>query len=328
MTNFENIFLEAFNIDEDLTDHDHPYMWEIIDKDSEKMTAYSEYEYDSKKDATDAAMKAFDTKNIDKANSILIVSKKTSDEIPLKEEINLDEAYGEDVYFKAFVTNLGKYNEGDLVGEWVEFPIDETEFNAILERIGVDGVNYEEWFVTDYECSLDAFDWQEFGEYPSYEQLQEFGLLLEDIDDVTSVDNAYEFTGNLQEAIDGIVNGDIVFLEGVNSDSDLGQYIVDNMYGGVENLDISTIEEYFDYEALGRELDMDMYGEDDELTAGEYFCGDEDASHSEIGMSYVDGVGIDGVAHPEYYFDYEEFGRQIDMETDGMFTSDGYVERI
>ena len=100
------------------------------------------------------------------------------------------------------------------------------------------------------------------------------------------------------------------------------------MYGGVENLSSSTIEECFDYEALGRELDMDMYGEDDELTAGEYFCGDEDASHSEIGMTYVDGIGIDLVAHPEYYFDYEEFGRQIDMRTDGMFTSDGYVERI
>lgn len=327
MTNFENIFLEAFNIDEDLTDHDHPYMWEIVDKDSEKMTAYSEYEYDSKKDATDAAMKAFDTKNIDKSNSILIVSKKTSYEIPLKEKLNLDEAYGEDVYFKAFVTNLGKYNEGDLVGEWVEFPIDETEFNAILERIGVDGVNYEEWFVTDYECSLDAFDWQEFGEYPSYEQLQEFGLLLEDIDNVTAVNNAYEFTNNLQEAIEGLENGDIVFHEGISDYTDLG-HILSEVYGGVENLDISTIEGYFDYEALGRDLDMDMYGDDDELTAGEYFCGDEDASHSEIGMSYVDDVGIDGVAHPEYYFDYEEFGRQIDMETDGMFTSDGYVERI
>ena len=45
-------------------------------------------------------------------------------------------------------------------------------------------------------------------------------------------------------------------------------------------------------------------------------------------MTYVDGIGIDLVAHPEYYFDYEEFGRQIDMRTDGMFTSDGYVERI
>lgn len=24
--------------------------------------------------------------------------------------------------FEAFVTNLGKYNEGELVGEWVQFP--------------------------------------------------------------------------------------------------------------------------------------------------------------------------------------------------------------
>ena len=31
-------------------------------------------------------------------------------------------------YLKAFVTNLGKYNEGDLVGKWVEFPIDEDDF--------------------------------------------------------------------------------------------------------------------------------------------------------------------------------------------------------
>ena len=26
--------------------------------------------------------------------------------------------------FQAFVTNLGKYNEGKLVGEWVKFPTD------------------------------------------------------------------------------------------------------------------------------------------------------------------------------------------------------------
>ena len=27
--------------------------------------------------------------------------------------------------FEAFVTNLGKYNEGMLVGEWVKFPTTE-----------------------------------------------------------------------------------------------------------------------------------------------------------------------------------------------------------
>ena len=28
---------------------------------------------------------------------------------------------------EAFVTNLGKYNEGELVGEWVHFPTTEEE---------------------------------------------------------------------------------------------------------------------------------------------------------------------------------------------------------
>ena len=27
-----------------------------------------------------------------------------------------------DCPFAAYITNLGKYNEGDLVGEWVKFP--------------------------------------------------------------------------------------------------------------------------------------------------------------------------------------------------------------
>lgn len=25
--------------------------------------------------------------------------------------------------FDAFITNLGKYNEGELIGEWVGFPV-------------------------------------------------------------------------------------------------------------------------------------------------------------------------------------------------------------
>lgn len=31
-------------------------------------------------------------------------------------------AYDHDCPFEAFITNLGKYNEGVLVGEWVKFP--------------------------------------------------------------------------------------------------------------------------------------------------------------------------------------------------------------
>ena len=39
--------------------------------------------------------------------------------------------------FEAFVTNLGKYNEGELVGEWVHFPTTEEEMKEVFERIGI-----------------------------------------------------------------------------------------------------------------------------------------------------------------------------------------------
>ena len=39
--------------------------------------------------------------------------------------------------FEAFVTNLGKYNEGELVGEWVKFPISAEEMQKVFERIGI-----------------------------------------------------------------------------------------------------------------------------------------------------------------------------------------------
>ena len=53
--------------------------------------------------------------------------------------------------FEAFVTNLGKYNEGELVGEWVHFPTTEEEMKKVFERIGIGskgefGQVYEEWF--------------------------------------------------------------------------------------------------------------------------------------------------------------------------------------
>ena len=32
-------------------------------------------------------------------------------------------AYDHDCPFEVFITNLGKYNEGNLVGEWVKFPM-------------------------------------------------------------------------------------------------------------------------------------------------------------------------------------------------------------
>ena len=63
--------------------------------------------------------------------------------------------------FEAFITNLGKYNEGVLVGEWVKFPTTAEELQKVFERIGIGskddfGHPYEEWFITDYRIMNDA----------------------------------------------------------------------------------------------------------------------------------------------------------------------------
>ena len=53
--------------------------------------------------------------------------------------------------FEAYITNLGKYNEGELVGETLEFPTSHQEVQALLKHIGVDGIRYEEFFITSFD---------------------------------------------------------------------------------------------------------------------------------------------------------------------------------
>ena len=43
--------------------------------------------------------------------------------------------------FEAYITNLGKYNEGELVGETLEFPTSPQEVQTLLKHIGVDGIS-------------------------------------------------------------------------------------------------------------------------------------------------------------------------------------------
>lgn len=232
--------------------------------------------------------------------------------------------------FKAFITNLGKYNEGELVGKWVEFPIEKTEFDKILSSIGVsdkpdaEGNVYDEWFVTDYESPIgDAYD--ELGEYPSFDALNSYGELIDEAISTPGVEDVIEATGcSMKEAVDGLNNGSYYFYEDVNNEAELGEYIIDE-YGGTIDPDLAS--RYFDYEALGRDLSFDSYEDDDGeyISAGEYWCNDENASDADIGEAYVDEVGMDGVANIDYYFDYEAYGRDLLMDRFTL-TSNGAVE--
>ncbi len=45
-----------------------------------------------------------------------------------------------------YIANLGRYDEGELVGAWFTLPVDEDE---VSEQIGLDDV-YEEYAIHDY----------------------------------------------------------------------------------------------------------------------------------------------------------------------------------
>ena len=56
---------------------------------------------------------------------------------------------------RIYLTNLGKYNEGELIGEWLDLPCTDKELEEAKERIGIsdepdeNGNYYEEWFITE-----------------------------------------------------------------------------------------------------------------------------------------------------------------------------------
>jgi len=93
--------------------------------------------------------------------------------------------YDKDYPFAAFITNLGKYNEGELVGEWVKFPTTAEEMKKVFERIGIGqedefGCVYEEWFVTDYDCYVDGL-YDKLGEYVSLDELNYLASRLDEM---------------------------------------------------------------------------------------------------------------------------------------------------
>ncbi|WP_179289045.1 antirestriction protein ArdA [Bacillus sp. 7894-2] len=80
---------------------------------------------------------------------------------------------------KIALTNLGKYNEGELVYKWVELPADEADIQDAFNVIGVhDGTEYEEYFVSDYEAPLGI----KIQEYSNVWELNELAEALENIE--------------------------------------------------------------------------------------------------------------------------------------------------
>lgn len=167
-----------------------------------------------------------------------------------------------DYAFEAFITNLGKYNEGHLIGEWVKFPVANEEMQAVFQRIGINR-RYEEWFISAYECP-DSGIGDLLGEYASLSELNYLANQIMELDESEEFWQAVldlgEHTGSVQELINLIGNMDCFdYLSGVTSDYDLGYYWIEES-GRYDTKALGALSNYIDYEGFGRDIRFDESG--------------------------------------------------------------------
>ena len=240
--------------------------------------------------------------------------------------------YDKDYPFAAFITNLGKYNEGDLVGEWVKFPTTAEEMQKVFERIGIGakddfGQTYEEWFITDYDCYVDGL-YDKLGEY---ENLDELNYLASKLDEMSQ--SEYEqfqaameigdHAGSIQEIINLTENLDCYDIyPDIHDHDDLGRYYI-------EELDAMQVPEhlrnYIDYEAYGRDIALEEGGEftdfgyvrDTGDRFDEVYDGDRDSIPEEYRvMTFQDDIPEEEISEwaMDLAYDMDEFFRQHDPQ--------------
>ena len=240
--------------------------------------------------------------------------------------------HDKDYPFAAFITNLGKYNEGELVGEWVKFPTTAEELKEVFKRIGIGqkddfGQPYEEWFITDYDCYVDGL-YDKLGEY---ESLDELNYLASKLDEMSDSEYAQfqagmemgDHCGSLQEIINLTENLDCYEVyPHIEDYDDLGRYYI-------EELEVMQVPEhlqnYIDYEAYGRDVAMDENGSFTDQgyvrDTGDRFCEYYDGERGSIPDEYRVMAFQDDLPEEEksewamdIAFDMDEFFRQNDPQ--------------
>ncbi len=240
--------------------------------------------------------------------------------------------YNKDYPFAAFVTNLGKYNEGELVGEWVKFPTTAEEMKKVFDRIGIGqkddfGNPYEEWFITDYDCYVSNL-YDKLGEYESLDELNYLASKLDEMsrgeyEQFQAAMEIGDHSGSVQEIINLTENLDCYDVyPDIHDYDDLGRYYIDE-------LDAMQVPEhlrnYIDYEAYGRDVAMEEGGDFTDLgyvrDTGSRFVEVYDGEHGSIPEEYRVMTFQDDIPEEELSewamdiaYDMDEFFRQRDPQ--------------
>lgn len=148
---------------------------------------------------------------------------------------------------QVYIANLGKYNEGELVGAWFSFPID---FEEAKEKIGLDA-EYEEYAIHDYELPF------RIDEYESIDRLNDLFELIQEIENEPIYDELNEIIEYWFNDIEDLLEhkDDIISYSDCSSMEDIAYYYIEET--GVLNALPENLRYYFDYASFGRDMELE-----------------------------------------------------------------------
>lgn len=160
-----------------------------------------------------------------------------------------------DYLFSAYITNEKRYAEGRRAGEWLEFPTTKADVQALLKRIGVDGIRQSEYVITSFDSMWQSLTLR-MGENENIDTVNFLAFLLSrldqsDIEKFDAIAMTHSHVGadeliNLAENLECFE-----YFPHVTTDEMLGRIYVDDM----EMLEVpDELRPYFDFGAYGRAM--------------------------------------------------------------------------
>ena len=167
---------------------------------------------------------------------------------------------------KMAVQNLGSYNRGGLIFEWVEIPASEEEVQNAINRVLEKGKEHdEEYYVADFSDRTGIL--REIcggGYYPSPQRVNEVAGILDSYDETVVRAIWEELSGDTDYFLEVLQAKDYICFKDIDNNQQLGEKLMEQGYiPKPETLPMK----YVDFEQIGKEAGYSFYKFDGESIA-------------------------------------------------------------